>query len=247
MALRNVVFGSEGDQWNTYSDSAIEPPPYPLGQRMELPDGRMFRFALMGAVVGVAGSVYQSEVPLANFDELVTAAAAVGSETINITTGATALTVNQLQGGFANIEDDAGEGRAYKIKSNPAIGTTTAGDITLEAPIQVALTAATTTGLTRSPYASVIIHPSPATAAIVGVAVSAIPAGEYGWLQTRGPASVLTEGTLVIANPVRASETTNGGVTVVDWDEAGVDEEQLGTCMEVAATGEHSLVNLKID
>lgn len=249
MGLVNVVPGVEGEQFKFTADQR-----FALGARMVMADGREFRYAKMGAAAGAPGNLYQSEVPGANFDELVVpAAVAVGSKTVTVTNGATAITKDMFAEGYLNVEDDAGEGRLYKIKSNTADAASGPVTITLAvgASIQVALTTASTVGLTKNPLMSVIIHPSPPTAALAGVAVAAVTAAYFCWLQTRGPVSVLGTGTLVIGKSCVASVTVDGSVDPPALTEAapntGLDQQFVGTVMEAAATTEYSLVNLKID
>lgn len=241
-----AIRGDEGQQYQTYNEEKG----ISLGSELVLPDGRKFRFVKAGATATVAGSLYQAEVPGANFDELAVAAAAVGASTVTVTNGATAITANMFKGGFLNVEDDAGEGRAYRIKSHPAAAGSATCVITLEAEIQEALTTSSTVGLTKHPCSAVIIHPSPPTAKLVGVAVSDIPAANWGWVQFYGPCSVLTDGTVVIAASVMASNGTDGSVEAWGLTEAAPPTEissgKIGEVMEVAATTEYSLIFLNL-
>lgn len=246
----NFLCGPEGEQFNSYADERV-----PLGTALVCQDGRLYRFGKVGAgAAAVVGNLYQSPVPGANYDELaLPAAVAVGSRTVVVTNGATAITEDQFKGGFLNVEDDAGEGRAYLIESNTADAGAGPVTVTLAAGhgIKVALTTVTTVGLTASPYSGLIIHPSPPTACLIGVAASAIAAGEYGWFQRKGPASVLGTGTLVIGKNCVASVTVPGSVDPPALTEgvpnAGFDQPMVGRVMEVAATTEYSLVFLDLE
>jgi len=117
--------------------------------------------------------------------------------------------------------------------------------------VQVAMTTSTTVSLVKNTYKDIIIHPSPATAKLVGVAVSAIPANQYGWIQTWGPCAVLTQGTVVINEVVVDSATVDGAVAPMGLTEGqpntGAGQNAVGVVMEVAANTEHSLVFLTID
>lgn len=255
MALNNmgVIPGSPGDEkWTSAANAvtATTPRGLRLGQKMELPDGRVFRFVKNGATEIPAGRVVQAPVPSANLDELVTAAAAVGATRITITTGSTALTKDTVA--YVNVEDDAGEGHLYAVASNPAIATTTtdALDLYPTDPVKVAITAASTTTVVISPYTGVIIHPSPSTAPVLGVTQTTLAANYYGWVQTRGLCSVLTDGTLVIGNSVMASDAVDGAVEPWGLTEATPNTEiepAIGIVHEVAADTEHSLVFLRIE
>ena len=259
MSFPSMIHGTEGEQFSVYSEKR-----HPLGTLMALPDGRSYRFANIGGTAIATARVCQSEVPGANFDELVVPAAEAAEETtVEITNGATTIAANLFNEGYINVEDDAGEGHLYKIKSHEVEGAGSANfDVNIERGkfydddaggnkhgLVVAWTSATTVGLTRNPYDDVIIHPSPPTAAVVGCTPRALAANKFGWLQVKGPASVLTEGTLVIADSVQPSSSADGAVTPMTLTEGTPNTEiaaNVGVCMEVAATTEESLIALQI-
>lgn len=263
MAFPNQVHMSEGEQFSVYNSQR-----WPVGMKGILPDGREFRFAEVGGSNIATARVCQSEVPGANFDELaVPAAEAINQTVLTITNGVTTIAKDDFKEGYINVEDDTGEGHLYKIKTNAAEGAGSANfDVTIENSqrweetatansgakakgIVVAWTTATTVGLTKSPYRDVIIHPSPPTAAVVGATCRALAANLFGWLQVKGPASVLTEGTLVIADSVQPSSSADGAVTPMTLTEGTPNTEiaaNVGVCMEVAATTEESLIALSI-
>lgn len=223
---------------------------YPLGTKLLFADGRKFTYA--GAASGaatVAGKVYQSEAPGANFDDIVVPATAIGARALTVTTGATAITADDFNGGYVVVQDDTGEGYAYLVEDTAAVSATTlgAGALSLAEGIVVALTSSTTVLLLKHPNKLVIVHPSPNTASIVGAAQSVIGTSKFGFLQTNGIAAVLTEGTVVIGQRVRVSESVDGAVTPLDFDEATqADYGDLGQVAEVAVDTEHSAINLNI-
>lgn len=244
MPLLPIVAGGPGNQFD--GSSTTNQRSHPLGGVMAFPDGRRFAYGQASGTAIATGSLCQQTLNSANFDEIaVAAAAAVGDRTVTITTGATALTVDQLKDGYLNVEDDAGEGHLYTIKSNPAVGTTANGAITLYETVQVAITTSTTVTLYVNPFSAVIIHPSPATALLLGVTPKIIAASSFGWFQTWGPASVLTQGTVVINEGVIDSASVDGAVAPTASTAAG-EENYVGKTMEVAGNGEHSLVFMKI-
>lgn len=255
MALSNVIYGSEGDQFTgTAAAPGHDSAQHPLGSRLVLPDGREFRYVKNGAVAMVAGKLYQRKVPGANYDELAVAvAAAAGDTTIEVTNGATTIAANLFDEGFINIEDDAGEGRAYQIASHDAETVGSAQfSVNLMSPkgVREAITTSTTVGLTESKWAGVIIHLSPPTSSCVGVAVDDIQASYFGYVQTKGPCSVLGDGTLIAGAGVMPSDSVDGAVEawVPETDTAGEVEAMgpIGFCMEVAADTEYSLIDLNL-
>lgn len=248
MSFPNVLFGTEGEQYSTYTTKR-----WPLGTKMVLQDGREYRFGKAGGSNLAVGKLDVATANGANFDELaIPSAVAAGTRTFSITNGATTIAADDFEDGYVNVEDDAGEGRLYKIKSHgiEAAGSA-AVEVTLAAPqgIQVALTTATTVGLMTNPYKTVIIHPSPNVSAIVGVAQAAITASTFGWFQVKGPSSVLIDGTVVIGDSVMASDNVDGAVEAFGLTEATPNTEItpiVGTVIEVAADTEYGHILLNI-
>jgi hypothetical protein len=249
MSFPNIIFGREGAQYEIHATDAAGMGRHPWGTILITPDGRQFRYARAGGTIG-AGLLCQSEVPEANWDELNVNTFAVGDKSLLITTGATAVDLNEIAGGYVNVEDDTGEGYMYRVASNVANAGSAESAFILDTGVKLAAVAATTVGLLKNPYRDFIIHPSPPTAIVIGVTQMAVVAGNCCWLQTKGPCSVLTEGTLVIGDSVQPSSSADGAVTPLTLTEGTPNTEiapPVGWCMEVAATTEYSAIYLRID
>jgi len=218
-------------------------------------------YAQMGPTVGVAGSLYQSEAVTANWNsKTVDTARAAGATQISATLGATAVVKDEFDEGYVVIEDDAGEGHLYHIArawkaedSNAAADGSAVLTVNLISgeSVQVALTTSTTLSFFKNKLDEVIVHPSPPTAAVVGVAMRAVSSpsgiGYYCWLQVRGPASVKADGTLVAGKGVRAAEgSADGAVAALDYDESGRDEVALGSVIDIGTDTEHAAIDLNI-
>jgi hypothetical protein len=246
------LWGPEGEQFNQYTNQR-----WPLGTALNFQDGRKFRFCENGATLAVAGNLYQSPVPDAAFDTLVLAAnGAIGDRTVSITTGAAAVVAGDLDGGYLVTEAvaGAGEGRLYLIdKGTPAIATTATGNVNLAggAGLQTAITAGSDTiTLIKNPYKDLIIQPSPPTALLIGVAIAAIAANSFGWVQTRGPAVCLIDGTVVIGQEVMPSNGVDGAVEawgLTDGTPNVAITPPCGHVIEVAPTGDYGTIMLKIE
>ena len=243
MPLLPIVAGSPGSQWADHSNQRG----HPLGSVMLFADGRRYRYGRAAGTGIAAGSLCQQTLNAADHDELVVAAAvAAGDRIVTVTNGAsTAIAVDDLKDGYLVIEDDAGEGHLYTIKSNDAAAVDAIVTLTLYEDVQVAMTTATTVTLFRNPFGRVIIHPSPATAALVGVTLVALTASQYGWFQDKGPAAVMTQGTVVINEKVIDSASADGAVAPTASTAAG-QENYVGVVLEVGPTTEHSLINLRM-
>lgn len=191
-----------------------------LGSKAVTPDGRAFRYVKAGATALVPGTVIDAPASVANHTNVaVAAAAAAGATQVTLTLGATAATLNQYAGGVLIINDVDGQGQTFTIKSHPAADASASLVVTLDddEPVVTALTTSSQATLVANQYSGVVIHANTEIAAVVGVAVTAITAAYYGWIQTRGPVSALCNATTAIGNQVAASDTTGtGGYEIAD-------------------------------
>ena len=226
----------------------------PLGTRMKLPDGRIFRYAKNAAVALSRGRLCQESVVVSGHgvDLAVAAAAAIGATTVTLTNATTAITLNEYAGGYLWVNDVDGEGQIAKIKSHPA-ESTGSGSVVItledEDALLVALTTSSQVGLRYNPYKNVVVAPIATTGIPVGVTPLAVTASYYFWLQTRGPAAVLGNGTLIRGLTVIRSVTTAGAVDVhpLNSVDASGQEPVIGMVESVGVTTDFSLVFLTLD
>jgi hypothetical protein len=250
-----ILDGPPGEHWNIYASTAQR---YPLGTQLIHQTGRKFRFAQAGGTLLVRATLQQAAAPLANHLNVVQTAGeatVAGQRYINIDiVTAEDITADMYGEGFINISDGTGEGFIYGIASHD---TNTAEDTTLTRfdfvpgdTIQIATAVATDVSLIKNPYDATVIYPTAATSIPVGVALRPIAVNGHGWLQTRGPASVLTDGTLVVGLSVQPSNGTAGSVEAWGLTEAAPPTQitaEVGWVMHLAATAEHSTIFLIID
>lgn len=202
-------------------------------------DGRYFRYAIAGAVALVPGKLQQSSVEATGNENLTGVVTAIGATSL-VSTSTVTLTANQLTGGYAIITTGTGVGYQYQIGTHAAF-TSAAPTINLVDPIAVALDTTSRIDLVPSPFNGVIVNPTTATGAIVGVAVAPTPISFYGWLQTKGPATVLAQGTIVVGEEVGASATTAGAIVATTGVLADV-----GYAITGIATTEYGAIFLNI-
>lgn len=250
--MNAVLFAPGNAPYTEYQKSSTDRK-YPLGTELILQDGRHFRYGKNGAVAAVAGKLYQGVVPGANWDTLSVLAAAVGDRAVTVTNGATTITADLFKGGYLVVEDSAttGAGRVYWIEGNDAEAAGSANFIIrLVEGIGEAWVAGTTTvTLIQHPMDSVIIQPSPPTAMAVGVPAVDIAASSFGWWQTEGIASVLTDGTVTIGRSVMASASIDGAVAAWALTEATPNTEiepAIGYVVEVAPDTKYGSIHLHI-
>ena len=124
MAFPNILFGKEGTQYNSYTDSR-----FALGQMLVMRDGRAYRFCLVGATTLVAGNLYQSALPIANPANRTPTATAVDAVTVNVTPGATTGAANLYAEGYLYVDTTPGVSYTYKVASHPAISASTASKL----------------------------------------------------------------------------------------------------------------------
>ena len=225
----------------------------PLGTRMELPDGRVFRYAKAGGVALDIGKLMAAAVVTTGHikDLAVAATAAIGDTSLTITNASTAITENQYAEGYVFFNTAAGQGQICTIRSHPA-ETTTSGSCVLrledEDALTVALTTSSKVGLRKNVYKDVIVSPTTITGIPIGVTPIAVTLNYYFWIQTWGPAAVLTNGVLVLGQKVAPGETTPGSVDVTPTNATGAagQEVDVGQTINLGATTEYSLIFLTI-
>lgn len=210
-----------------------------LGALATTGDGRYFRYVQNGAVLMVPGKLQQSIAEVTANENLAIAAAAIGATSVTTTTTVT-VTANQYAGGYVLVTETPGQGYMYQIGSHPAV---TSAVLTLQLvdPIIVALTTASVIDLVASSYMGIILNPTTATGNIVGAATAALPINGFGWVQTKGPATVLAQGTIVVGEQVGASSTTAGAVVATSGVLADV-----GVAITGIATTDYGAVSLNI-
>lgn len=222
---------------------------HPLGAIAVSQDGQVYRYGHAGAVTFVPGSLYQGFAKLTTHLANTPPAVAFGATSFTYTPGATAAVANQYAEGYLNVDTTPGQGYKYRISGHGAITASTAFTLSLmpDDAIAVALTTSSRVGLHGNPWKLQIVCPTAITARVSGVAMSAMTDGTYGWMQTRGPASVLINGTPAITSPVANSATTAGAVDVWTTAAAAVTITPVGHMMQVGVSGKNNLVFLTID
>lgn len=217
-----------------------------LGSYMETADGRGFRYSKIGAVATVAGKVYQGPaLDATNMQPsggLTPAAAAIGDTSVTISSSIT-LAANLLAGGYMSVVVTPGQGYTYRIKGNTAVSGAAGCVVTLEDPIQVALTTSSRVIFTRHPYDGIVIEPGTPTARIAGVPTDIYSAGSFAWAQTKGPCAVLFTGTGVAGKVVGSLTGGTSGSMAPAIAATNIGGEHMAT----GITGEYSIIYLRID
>lgn len=181
-----------------------------LGARGATRDGRQFVYVLSDSSAGLAvGKLGVRAAVTANhvnrsLDS--TSLVAAGSLQIVVSVGATAVTQDQYADGYVVVRDGTGKGQTLQIAGNTAVSSA-GGAVTvlLQDAVITALSLADTKVDLISPWSGVVASTTLAQA--VGVPLVTLAAGEYGWVQTKGPASVLADG--IITKGYAAVQSTS--------------------------------------
>ena len=216
-------------------------PQFDLGAVMAADGNRRFVYCRAGAAALVRGNVVQAAAEDTADQDITPTATAVGATSIT-TSSTMTVTANQYAGGFIVVTVTPGVGQVFKIKSHPA-ATAAALTVQLEDPVQVALTTTSRIDFVANPYNGVVVTPATITGCVVGVAVNAIAANDYGWIQTWGPAPVIADagGAITVDDAISTSNATSGCV------EVGVaGQPNIGYAMSGIAANETGLAFLRI-
>lgn len=224
-------------------------PQHRLGTLARTRDGRLFRYCKAGAVALVPGNVIQSPAIVTAHLALTSAAQAIGDKAITVTPGAVLGTENQYAEGYLSVDTTPGNGRQYGISGHKAFASATAFTLNLENddPLDIAFTTATRYGLIANPYNGVIQMPvTTATGTFVGIAVSIIPIGGFGWVQTWGIAPVLISGTPALGAEVMSPGAVAGAAEVVVAAGTLIVAQMIGHMAQVGVSGKNNAVFVRL-
>ena len=177
----------------------------------------VFYYGYTGEAITAGKVVMQKATAADHIKDLAIAAAvsanASGIAAITVTNGgSTAISgseyytesrgdVGDYEDGYLFVNDAAGEGQIWPIwrHSAAATGATLTVDLFEGDFVVTALTTSSEVGLAKNIYAAgEVWDVNDIDGVILGVPNRDIASGSYGWFQTSGPASVLTNGTVVV-------------------------------------------------
>lgn len=218
---------------SVYAESAVQEGA--LGATICIGD-RVYKYSYAGAAL-VAGDV----VGLAANTQVVGAtatAAAIGTKEVSIY-GAAAITAGVFDEGIMVTNDSAGQGYAYRIKTQPICSSAGRATIVLYDPLVEALTAVSKISL--HPNINKITNVITTTTPIQGVACCAVTSGNYCWIQQEGVAAMKVNGTIAFGNFLVPA--TTGGVTVAD---VTANAQIIGRALSAGTTADHIPVLLSL-
>lgn len=222
-----------------------------LGQLAFTQEGKMFRYSLVGAADLVRGNLLQARAEDTQFENMAVTASAIATvgtpQVVNVTNGSTTIAANDFVGGSISVYTTPDLGSEYTIlgHSIDSVGSS-AITVTIDRVLQTAWTTSTKINMKWNPWFKVIQFPATTQTSIpVGVAVSNLKTATYGWIQTHGMCSVLSDGsTFAVGSTVGTPSGTAGCVTVAA---AGTTHTNVGIALQAAASGHNISVFLQID
>jgi hypothetical protein len=223
-----------------------------IGNKIQGLNGKEFALAMSGAANLVVGNLLQEPAEDTQFENMAIGTAGVAGDLyLQVTNGTTTVTPVYYRGGSIGLYTAGTNvvGDEYTILD--VTGTLTTGGalkVWLDRPLRTATTTSATVVMKRNLYSGVIQMPgSTPTGAAVGIAIFAIPASTttapvYGYVQTRGVAAVLSDGsTFAVGSAVGTPSATAGAVTVYA---AATTKQSIGVAREAAASAHAISVNL---
>lgn len=257
MSFPSIIYGEYGDEKITGSTKL-----HALGTKMELADGRIFRYARATTAAVVVGKLYtaaSSEANTANLNEIVPSGTnAAGARSVNLTIAGTILAADVYDDGYLHIASSVGTGvgHVYKVQSASSCGIGGTSTVTLAGndELKVALESGTTTvGLRKNEYDAIVILAA-ATVGIntlVGVPAASIAASSYGWVQRRGPCSVFVSTAAPLIGEGCTASTAVIGAVEKQLGTTGVEKSRMykpiGYVMTEAASTEYALIDLQLE
>lgn len=214
-----------------------------LGHRMvDDSTDRVWRYALNASSIGPGKLLVAATQEAQHIDLAPTGTFAAGVKVVEVTLGSTAATVNLYQDGWAVVQDNTGEGRAYPIEGHPAAALSSTLNIQLKEALSVGVDTTTDIDLTLNKYASIVISATDQADQGLGVFNVTVGNTTYGWLQTWGPAAVWHDESVTVGLALTTGTGTAGQFEALD----GAGEPEYAIQGPVAgADGDYQLADLR--
>ena len=234
-----------------------------VGQRFNTADYREVVLVQNGVAALASGVLVQAPASIgANHTGLAVVGLApanpIGATSIVVTLGGTVTTANQYAGGFAVVSAGTGIGQTLRIAGNTAGTSSGSCTLYLEDPLSVALTSADSkVSLTLNPFGSpngaaytthgVIVSPTTATGASIGVTLYPIPAStatvlSYGFIVCRGAVACLNIAGTAIGLDVMAGSGTAGSVITY----VAATRNRVGTATVAGENAKAQIINVQL-
>ena len=231
----------EGSPYESHTEQRHQ-----LGARLYSGNGDIYRYAKLDADVAAGYLLVAPAKIAAHVNMALSANAAVGTNLIIPTAGATAVVAGTYDEGFAIFNDNSPEGEWYTITNHEANAGSLATDVFIEPTLKTAATTASQVSLIKNQWNLPVVSQLIAERA-AGVVVQDfdVSVAEFGWLKTHGHCSLLADATgWTKGYRITISDQTNGAGGVSD---AGATMVDIGQGIDTGTAGEFNAVYLTID
>ena len=236
------------------------------GQKFLTTDGRTVAIVRNAATAITTGKLLQGPAEVTTHEKLAMTVptaypGTVGSTQILVTNGATVVKENFFRGGYVIIASSTGIGQTLQIASNAPAAASATFVVTLQDPIQVALSATSTVSLVRNPYIDVVITDHTTLGNPIGVSMYPIAAStastwdgtsgaltvqgtpQYAFVGTHGVFGVLVDSSVTnVGYPIGRSPNTDGAVGVASLTTAA----QIGISVQTLTSAQVGPIDIKL-
>lgn len=211
--------------------------------------GDLYRYVKVGASNITAGKLQLAPTQKTNHHNRPAYAAVTAdgrNNAVTLTLGATAAVANEYYGGFLVANDNVPEGTQYRITGHPAADSAGNLEVKVDRPFIESITTSSEFTLVHNRW-NAVVEGTTVTIRAAGVPLVDMTAAYYGWVKTKGVASVL-----IGANATLGADLIVGGTAgaVTDRTDAlGASAEPVVAVADIVlgVTGEFNPVTLCID
>lgn len=212
--------------------------------------GNKYRYVKAGLSALVTGHLLQEPAEDTNFRSMaVDVAAAIGDTVVSVTLGGTAVTADLFKDGHLYVESSTGLGQQFRIISHEVQSSTSGScNFTIDRPLKVALTTSSQVTVRKSAFDGAIDMPTTHTGAPIGVALYAMTASYYGWIQSGGDCPVLFDTGTNTSQSVTGVEPSSAVAGSVMPSAGTAGDIVIGHAREIVSVDStYGLVHLIID
>lgn len=194
---QGLVQHENAAMWNfIYSTSTVKNPTYDIGDRVELSDGREYRYCLSTtALITVLGCHFVSPGIIAYIAAIVPAAVGDSKVVVSAQTH-DALAIDELKGGYIVIFK-GGVQQFRGIIGNAVSAENAAVTVYLDGNLDATVTTSSAYEVYGNPYRYVEQSGDLTHGRIGPPAVAVAAAGQYVWVQTKGPIFINPQDTVI--------------------------------------------------
>lgn len=248
--VKSVYISGVGDvlpndvpSWDfLYEASVVRNPKFNIGDRVVLPDGRVFRYGKAGAAIATSDLAVSFASAVKIGIETFAAISAKGSNEVTINEAS--ITQDMLRGGYLIIYRNGYSTHCVRgILGNSASDVTVATlnnvVVTLDASLPYAITTNDNFEALLNPYADLRQTDFVSRASFAGMPMWTAAVGAYFWVQTWGPCWCVPQPGVAAAACVRAVYFRHdGSLDVRDNVGTGVTDQRAGFVVDYSPSGQ---------